>query len=310
MCVFRNFGVAVTPPQFCKSDPKNLDLGSSSGTLDHGTSVSARWGESILGWSTGKEAAAATEAACHVPANWSALLLVPKQWRLANGHMRLLFGYGILWVNVSFFSNLHRFSSSTSRATESYDDVHVYSHMIKGQVHAIAVRCAKHTQLPNEAKALMKRLWLQIVGLVGVRVYNLGAILRSLRRAIQVSMHGWIGRPLSNHPILFFVWILHNLCSSPASTWPVERNSDLIHGAQQLEIYFRVWGGLDLWTRLFVWRWDLLLHTSAQLLWRHVQLRVPTKTAAQVRTTRATMRRLLHRVLLPPMLSSSADQRA
>ncbi len=142
VCVFRNFGVAVTPPQFCKSDPKTLDLGSSSGTLDHGTSVSARWGESILGWSTWKEAAAATEAACHVPANWSVLLLVTKQWRLANGHMRLRFGYGILWVNVSFFSNLHRFSSSTSRATESYDDVHVYSHMIKGQDHAIAARCA------------------------------------------------------------------------------------------------------------------------------------------------------------------------
>jgi hypothetical protein len=49
VCVFRNFGVAVTPPQFCKSDPKTLDLGSSSGTLDHGTSVSAWWGESILG---------------------------------------------------------------------------------------------------------------------------------------------------------------------------------------------------------------------------------------------------------------------
>jgi Cys-rich protein (TIGR01571 family) len=65
---------------------------------------------------------------------------------LANGRMRLLFGYGLLWVNVSFFSNLHSFSSSTSRATESYDDVHVYSHMIKGQDHDIAARCAKHTQ--------------------------------------------------------------------------------------------------------------------------------------------------------------------
>ncbi len=189
LCVFRNFGVAVTPPQFCKSYPKTLDLRSSSGTLDHGTSVSARWGESILGWSTWKEAAAAaaTEAACHVPANWSVLLLVPKQWDLANGHMRLLlangrllwakgrllwangrllwakglllFGYGILWVNVSFFSNLHRFSSSTSRATESYDDVHVYSHMIKGQDHDIAARCAKHTQLPKKLK-----FWWSICG--------------------------------------------------------------------------------------------------------------------------------------------------
>jgi hypothetical protein len=93
----------------------------------------------------------------------------------------------------------------------------------------------------------------------------------------------------------------------------VERNSDLIDGAQQLEIYLRVWVGWIcelLFTRLFGWRWDLLLHTSAHLLWRHVQLGVPTKTAAQVRATRATMQRLLHRVLLPPMLSSSADQMA
>jgi hypothetical protein len=87
----------------------------------------------------------------------------------------------------------------------------------------------------------------------------------------------------------------------------------LIDGAQQLEIYLRVWVGWIcelLFTRLFGWRWDLLLHTSAHLLWRHVQLGVPTKTAAQVRATRATMQRLLHRVLLPPMLSSSADQMA
>jgi len=54
----------------------------------------------------------------------------------------------------------------------------------------------------------MIRLWLQIVGLVGVRVYNLGAILRSLRRAIQVSIARMDRSPLSTHPIPIFVWIL------------------------------------------------------------------------------------------------------
>jgi hypothetical protein len=156
-------------------------------------------------------------------------------------------------------------------------------------------------------------LWLQIVGLVGVRVYNLGAILRSLTRAIQVSMHGWIGRPSAPTQFHFLCGFFIFICSSPAASgWLVERNSDLIHDAQQLEIYLRVWVGWVcelLFTRLPDWRWDLLLDTSAHLLWRHVQLRVPTKTAAQVRATRATLRRLLHRLLLPPMLSISADQR-
>jgi len=40
--------------------------------------------------------------------------------------------------------------------------------------------------LGKRAYGVAVRIWTLIVGLVGVRVYNLGAILRSLRRAIQV----------------------------------------------------------------------------------------------------------------------------
>jgi hypothetical protein len=69
-------------------------------------------------------------------------------------------------------------------------------------------------------------------------------------------------------------------------------------------------GGVINCCSLSDWRCYILLDTSAHMLWCLVQLWVPNKTAAEVWATRGTMQWLLHWLLLPPLLTSPADQRA